>query len=255
MISYVKNRVLKNRQVSWAIADQALVSGSNFITGIILARLLGLESYGVFTLAWLVVLFFNSLQIATIIQPLMSLSPKYKGDTLKSFYGSMLFIQLLWIIIYSLVICTGFIFQNQFESIDRISEYFIPVFSVLITFQIQDFIRRLFFSLSKPEKAFLSDSISYLGRIAVFIILYHTDKLTITSTLYAISFVSLIAIIPALSIRGSIKLFHSQHLVNIKENFDFSKWLLGSALLQWTTGNYFFVVCWCDAGSCCSWCR
>ncbi|WP_211828562.1 lipopolysaccharide biosynthesis protein [Kistimonas asteriae] len=242
MISYVKNRILKNSQVSWAIADQTLVSGANFLTGIVLARLLGIESYGVFTLAWLVVLFFNSLQLATIIQPLMSLSPKYEGDKLKEFYGSMLFIQLLWIIIYLLIICIGIFFQNQFESISEISEYIVPVFSVLIAFQIQDFIRRLFFTLSQPTKAFLSDSISYLGRISVFLLLYYFGKLTITNTLYAITFVSLVAIVPSFRIRNSIKLFHSHHLLNFKENFDFSKWLLGSALLQWTTGNYFFVV-------------
>ncbi|GAA4652456.1 hypothetical protein GCM10023116_47400 [Kistimonas scapharcae] len=242
MILYVKNQILKNPKMNWAIADQALVSGANFLTGIILARLLGLESYGVFTLAWLVVLFFNSLQLATIVQPMMSLSPKYEGEKLKEFYGSMLYIQLLWIIIYLLVICIGIVFQNKFEYAARISEYIIPVFSVLIAFQIQDFFRRLFFTLSKPGKAFLSDSISYLGRILLFILLYHLDNLTITNVLYAITFVSLVAIVPALSIKTSIKMFHSHHPLNIKENFDFSKWLLGSALLQWTTGNYFFVM-------------
>jgi len=34
--------------VNWALADQAMVSGSNFITGILLARTLGIAEFGRF---------------------------------------------------------------------------------------------------------------------------------------------------------------------------------------------------------------
>ncbi len=45
------------RHVNWALADQVMVSGVNFLTGILLARGLGIEEFGRFTLAWMVVLF------------------------------------------------------------------------------------------------------------------------------------------------------------------------------------------------------
>ena len=38
--------------VNWALADQTMVSGVNFLTGILLARYLGVEEFGRFTLAW-----------------------------------------------------------------------------------------------------------------------------------------------------------------------------------------------------------
>ena len=45
--------------------DQAVVSGAGFITGVLLARFLGLSSYGVFAMSWLVVLFFGRIHIVT----------------------------------------------------------------------------------------------------------------------------------------------------------------------------------------------
>jgi O-antigen/teichoic acid export membrane protein len=42
------------------ILDQILVSGSNFITGIILVRSLGLMEFGRFTVAYVILLLANS---------------------------------------------------------------------------------------------------------------------------------------------------------------------------------------------------
>ena len=52
----------KNREKSWVLADQALVSGVNFLNGILLARWLGITAYGTFALIWMAVLVASSLQ-------------------------------------------------------------------------------------------------------------------------------------------------------------------------------------------------
>ena len=43
-----------------SIADQVVVSASNFLTVVLLARALGPREFGVFSIAWLIVLFFAS---------------------------------------------------------------------------------------------------------------------------------------------------------------------------------------------------
>src|SRR3989339_1774999 len=75
MIAFIS----RYRHMNWALADQAMVSGVNFLTGILLARYLGLEEYGRFTLAWMAVLLCNSFQQAGIIAPMMSIGPKQKN--------------------------------------------------------------------------------------------------------------------------------------------------------------------------------
>jgi hypothetical protein len=73
-----------------ALCDQALVSGANFATNVILARTLGIREYGVFALSWMVVLFVTSLQWAFIVWPMMSVGPKQEEHDRPFYYGSVL---------------------------------------------------------------------------------------------------------------------------------------------------------------------
>src|SRR3989339_512327 len=91
MIAFIS----RYRHMNWALADQAMVSGVNFLTGILLARYLGLEEYGRFTLAWMAVLLCNSFQQAGIIAPMMSIGPKQKKEDGPSYYGTLFIHQQL----------------------------------------------------------------------------------------------------------------------------------------------------------------
>ena len=70
-------------QISWnkllLIADQVMVSGSNFLLGILLVRSLGLESYGIFAVLWMVILFGLSINHAFITKPILSIVPKMES--------------------------------------------------------------------------------------------------------------------------------------------------------------------------------
>ena len=57
------------------LAGQLLVSASNFMTGILLARSLGPEGYGQYALAMGTMLFLGSIQTALIISPMMVKGP------------------------------------------------------------------------------------------------------------------------------------------------------------------------------------
>ncbi len=73
-----------------ALFDQALVSGANFATNVILARALGIREYGVFALSWMAVLFVASLQWAFIVSPMMSVGPKQEKHDRPFYYGAVL---------------------------------------------------------------------------------------------------------------------------------------------------------------------
>src|ERR1700759_1411207 len=53
----------------WALADQVLISGSNFVTMVLAARGLHPEAFGAFTLVYSALLFPNVLQSTLITQP------------------------------------------------------------------------------------------------------------------------------------------------------------------------------------------
>src|SRR5437879_5905536 len=91
------------REVS-AMVDQALVSGINFITNVILARVLGLHDYGIFALAWTTVLFANSLQWAFIVSPMMSVGPKQEPEDRPLYYGSVLVQEIAFALICAVTV-------------------------------------------------------------------------------------------------------------------------------------------------------
>ncbi|MDB5295185.1 MAG: hypothetical protein JWO31_1168, partial [Phycisphaerales bacterium] len=54
----------------WALADQAVCSLGNFLTGVLLARSLDRQAFGAFSLVFGVLLFLNSLHGAVVTYPL-----------------------------------------------------------------------------------------------------------------------------------------------------------------------------------------
>ena len=84
--------------------DQAIVSGSNFLTGILVARFLGIESFGVYTLLWAVVIFVLSIQMSVISQPMMTIAPKQPVEYESKYYGAVITNQLVFSFISSFLL-------------------------------------------------------------------------------------------------------------------------------------------------------
>jgi hypothetical protein len=73
-----------------SLADQALVSACNFATTIVLAHALGLEAFGLFSTAWIVVLLTVSLQLGLVVCPMISIGPGLPGEAGHSYYAIVL---------------------------------------------------------------------------------------------------------------------------------------------------------------------
>ena len=73
----------------WALADQVIVSGSNFLSNILLARILGIEEFGRYVLAWTVVLFVQGLQFSAVSSTMLSIGPKHDAEAARSYFGAI----------------------------------------------------------------------------------------------------------------------------------------------------------------------
>ena len=123
------SRFLGGREI-WALVDQALVSGSNFLTNIVLARMVGIEAFGAFTFAWMAVLFMNGFQNALIVAPMMSvIFISIAPDTLLHFvygskyasYGTLL---RLYGLLYAMVF-VGFPLRAMLQALEFTSPIFL----------------------------------------------------------------------------------------------------------------------------------
>src|SRR5947208_6697074 len=145
----------------WALADQALISGMNFGTSVLLARTLGLEQFGVFSLGWLAVLFVNSLQMSLVISPMISIGPKLNEGETPRYYAAVGLQQLSVAALCAAGILVFARATAWFLPQWHIQKLAIPLAFAAFAYQLQDYVRRYFFVRSKPGLAFLNDAISY----------------------------------------------------------------------------------------------
>ena len=227
-----------------------MVSGVNFLTGILLARYLGLHEFGKFSLAWMVVLFVSQLQWALIISPMMSIGPKKMEAEIGVYYGSAIFQQLAFTLSSFVLLLVGVWGSDHYFEEWGVGPLAWPLALVVFAFQIQDFIRRYFFTHFKAKVAFTNDLISYGGQVALIVLMIMRDSATSANALWVIGATSLIAVLVGMLQMENIVFPPATYLwKTVKSHWAFSKWLAASAVLQWFTSNYLIIVASAILGS------
>ncbi len=242
--SIVYNIFRKYKHVNWALIDQGLVSGVNFITGILLARYLGLYEYGVYTLLWVTVLFVNSILDSVIIAPMMTYGPKKQKDC-STYYYSIILLQ--HILISILLIITVYVSLSVYMLYSDNSIKLALLFQLSVVsfvFQMQEFLRRYCFTNMFYHDALINDMLCYVSRLIMLLLLVHNEKINLRSVLWAITISLIIGIIV-----GGVRRFGDFQIVSIKnaiqvflKQWRFAKWLTASAVMQWTTGNLYIII-------------
>ena len=239
----------KNSHMNWALADQAMVSGVNFFTGLLLARFLGIDEFGKFTLIWMSVLVVNSIQMAMISSPMMSIGPKQEKNAEKIYYRAVILQQLIFSIITFSLLFIGMYLAGLYKTEWQITELALPLALAGAAFQFQDFLRRYFFCRQQAYNAFFNDAISYLGQLGILVWLFFTIEIAISQVLWIIALTSLLAILFGLTQVDTKPPTLENFNAVTKRHWLFSKWLTLMALLQWISGNLIYIIAGSVLGS------
>lgn len=227
------------------ILGQMVASGGNFALGVLLARWLGMEVFGQYSLLWMGVLFLLSLHQAYITQPLMALlagkSEKEQSDYLKSLAGLQTLvtvaIPLLAVLAYLLLKTVGFTaaWLN-----------WLPVTGLLASvYLLQEFIKKYCFAKKLTHVPLFMDSALFGLVLPVFAMLQYKGALTLQHALFSLMVFYLISSGLGLKLVGPglIKQWKRTQLIHTaKEHYHYSFWLLGTSLVQWFSGNFFLVA-------------
>lgn len=227
---------------TWALTDQAIVSASNFLTSVILLRFMGIREFGVFTLAWMSVLFVNSIQSALIVTPMMSIGPKQKEQDRPSYFGAVVFQELVLVSFCFVLVFVALKVSDQFFPHAGLQLLALPLAVSAFAYQMQDFIRRYFFSTVQGRFALADDAISYLPQLPILFLLYYAGHLNSATALWAMAGTSILGLsvgwmwVEPLDFNWEwIKAISLRH-------WKLSRWLGASALLQWTSSNLFVIA-------------
>lgn len=218
------------------------MSGANFLAGILLARYLGVGEFGRFMLVWMIVVLSHSVQHAMVNSPMMSIGPKQAENEVPAYYGAVFAQQLAFSVgsfalLLLVVLAAGAVVPGW-----EIEGLALPVAVTAVATQLQDFFRRYFFTRDQNTAAFAIDAMSYLGRLAAIVWLFQLTGLDLEGVLWTITATSLIAVASAAFFTQRVSWCGRTMLSVSRRHWRFSKWLTASALLQWASGNFFFIA-------------
>ncbi len=228
--------------VNWALTDQALVSGINFATGIILARALGLSEFGMFAMAWMLIEFAAIFQQAAIVMPMMSIGPKQSAEREAGYYGATILQQLvfLFITVLGLTLTVKLLYFVTPEM--DLRSMLLPIICAACAHQLQSLLRRYYFTRGRPGKAFLNDCLRYVGQTTVILALALGGGINSVAVLWIMAGFSLLAVI--LGLVGLEKVnFNRKALAEVTaRHWHFSKWMTLSEVMRWSMGDFFLII-------------
>lgn len=230
------------RQVNWALCDQAMVSGANFLTNIMLVRYLGLEEYGRYVLAWMAIEFVRILHEPLIVAPMVTIGPKQMEKDAAAYYSVVTFLQFSLCLLASFALIAIVYLLNLYISSWNLDGLAPIMGFAAVAYHFQQYIRRCAFARNNPNIAFGSDAVRYLGQLAILIGLAQyrpldsRDAILITATT---AFIGIFCALPILRPAG----FNRQTLnAVVSRHWNFGKWLVPAAILGRATGDIFMAI-------------
>ncbi len=243
--NYFKNLLLnvqnQSASVVFSTGDQGLLSLSNFVVNILLARYLSIESYGFFSVIFAYFLFFSGFQNALVLEPVSVFGPAKYKSIIKEYFTTNFIINLLLALAITICFVIAAIYLYVFDG-----EYKVTLFFSLTSFfiLIHWFLRRICYVFERPEVAFYGSVVYALLVFCGLISLLYTGKFSIN---YAIIVMSIGSFGASLMIQHFLKFplnfYLNDHIkLIVKEHWKYSKWVLGSVFVHWLSSAFYLPM-------------
>jgi O-antigen/teichoic acid export membrane protein len=166
----IRSRSTSFRRAGWSLADQAVISGANFLTIYLLALHMELSEFGLYTVAFVGLLFLNSIQDALITQPHNVLSAKRDEVAYREFTSILAVIQCVAALAISLLIA-GIGILMWLYGFTGYGALIVAVGIAAGPWMFQEFVRRVLYTKSDSFGAFVNDVVSYGLQVAGIVLL------------------------------------------------------------------------------------
>jgi O-antigen/teichoic acid export membrane protein len=224
------------------LGDQALVSGVQFLTTVMLVRELGLETFGVYSLLWLGVMLAVGMQRALIAQPAMAIAPRLEPDERRAYLSAATTLQLLFSVgsvaltglIYGLVLAAG--------TTEVLRGTWLPLVASVCARQLHGHVRAGFFLRGRRIEALWNDALAYGGQALVLGLLMFLGRLDVASALWAVAGAGGLASALGLARQGPWCRDRAQLQAAAGRHWGSGRWLAALQGLRFVSSNAFLVA-------------
>ena len=230
------------RQGYLAAIDQSVISLSNFVATIILARNVDPTQLGVYGVGFVTLRLVRAVQDGLIVQPMNVFGAGMPQDEFKRYATSTSLFQIALAILSATIVAVC-----GWALIELGNDTAGPTLYILwlpfLWWQFQEYLRRMLYTRGKVINAVVTSVIGNGARIALMIYLVNQGRLTGISGLEAIAWGAFVAIIPSLWFTRN---YWTRQMASLQEtwqrNWNFGRWLLGSYLANWAAVEFYPIL-------------
>ena len=219
----------------FSILSQALVSGSNFLTGIIIAKATGVSEFGVFSLIAATVLGLQGIQQALITGPMLFMSRGGEEDKDRISQYFMLQVLLSASLAVAAAIALG-TFLHQWSA-----SQLIGIVGAVFFLQMQEFSRARLYMALRASKVLVLDIANHGLRLTILLLLWKYDYLTASTAFLVLALAGGITSFPV--IRGVAPQTFRVCIDVARKSFQYGRWLLLESVAHYlSVPLYFFLT-------------
>jgi len=225
-----------------AAADQAVISASNFIATIILARGISPTELGVYGVGFTALRLVRSLQEGLVIQPLNVFGAALDESEFRPYAASASLIQLGLALGTSALAAFGGWLLSALGN-DTAGPALFALWFSFLWWQLQEHIRRMLYTRSAVFHALVNTVIANAVRLLLLIWWASRAELSGTGGLHAIGWGSLAALAPGLWLTRKAWAVKPHNLIETwKRNWGFGRWIVGSSLANWLAVEFYPIL-------------
>lgn len=222
-----------------SICDQAVVSGTSFVTSVLLGRLCGRDELGVYSLAMTLVLFVQGIQDQVICTPYMIFAGRRNGRDLQTYSGSSLFHQLLLTLLSMLGLAVAGWFLPQASGWGATMFVLVAVTPFLL---FREFVRQFSMARLQPRMALAVDCLVSFVQLLGLLACGLGGWLSIPVAFGMIGGACLLSVVGWFVLRKSDFAVHTSTILpDWKQNWAFARWPLAG---QFTGSATPYILPW-----------
>ncbi len=219
------------------ILDQALYSGTTFLTILIFARTLQAYDFGVFVSIQLYTFLLMSISSAFVVQPMQVLYGTYKEN--KSYLSATVLMQLGVMLITFFAVSFIFFLDRYYDF--GWSMVLFPAGAYAIATMLFDYVRKRLLVENKMNKLLVIELLVTFSQIAAAAISYFLE-LSISQVLLLMTLGFLPSIVFFIGYLINSTYIKTESLDFLKTHFKQAQWLAPTAIVQWLTSNFFVAT-------------
>ena len=216
-----------------SIGDQAVVSGTNFVTSVLIGRAAGKEALGVYLLATSLVLFVRGVQEQIVYGPYLVFCHKRKGSRLARYAGSVLAHEGLWLLATALGLVGLAVYLNlggEPAGLRESAWVLIPAVPLIL---FREFARHIAFGHFRSGTAVAIDVAVAALQIGGLGVLYLLGALTVPAAFGVMGAACLLVCWPwCVRFAGGVRVRAKGVVTHWKRNWRFGRWALATHLLH-----------------------